>query len=729
MKWHLLPQKLFNCWRFIPMYLALRQARRNSTQAPVWRDAEDWGRGISVLIPESGTPDLLLSTLAHAREALAQIDEPGEIVVMVNGAEQALYAELQKQFDKVVWLFAREALGFNGAVETGLRAVQYPAVYLLNSDMRIAPDAIAQLLPYRTPSVFSLGSQIFFADAERRREETGWTDYYVLGGRTVIYDRDPDNTMVARGNMYSGGGSSLFKTTLLKEYMHDSWAYSPFYWEDAEWGTRAWVEGLESIFVPASKAVHEHRGTIKRRFAPEEVARIIDRNALLFEMRHHFTDLDGIRAWGHLSGQPAQTQKELRSPRIAQDVAVMRASNDAVKNAGFFFNSIINRYYFASHRAELPTVLWVTPFAIYPPAHGGARRIGELAKRLAPYVNLILLSDESDAYKNCNPENFSPFESAHLLQARKDTAGQKLHDLGTRMKDHAPKGLRYELRRIQQQHKVDLVQIEFMEASHLVEARLGNVPFVAALHDVYLDGGSDDQFQIEVLERYDAVVTCSGEDAAFLTSLPHHVIANGAEDRFAESRESSDKKSILFMGPFRYVPNYAGILQFLEFVWPTVLATHPDAELIILGGTEAARAEFANPLLKQSGVRLVAEFVDPAPYLAACSLTINPQQEIRGSALKVAESLLAKRVCVTTRNGARGFTDLQTEALRIADDWSEMSREIARLLSDQDFRHRIESSNEAVRKKLSWDASAEALLLVYQNLIPQKFRNNPANES
>lgn len=722
-KWYLLPLKAIKYWRFIPLYLAIRLARYRSKHPTIrWREAAEWGTGVSILIPESGTPDLLQATLAHASAALAQVEEPTEIIVMVNGAEPALYAELQATFNKVTWVFAKEALGFNGAVEAGLQAVRLPAVYLLNSDMRIAPDAIAQLLPYRSPAVFSLGSQIFFADRTRSREETGWADYYIQGARTIVYERDPGTTAVARGGLYASGGSSLYKTAVLKEYVQDSRAYSPFYWEDADWGARAWVEGLESIFVPASKAVHEHRGTIKRRYPEAEIARIVDRNALLFELRHHLTDLDGIRAAGHLACQPRQTQRELDAVSTARSVAVMRAKNDAVKSAGFDFRSITSRYYFSSKRPRLPTVLWVTPFAIFPPAHGGARRIAELARRLAPHINLVLLSDEREAYKNCVPENFASFESAHLLQARKDAPGKALQNLRTRMSDHAPAGLRYELRRLQQQHKIDLVQIEFMEAGKLVEEQLHDIPFIIALHDVYLDGSSDDKFQLELLRRYDSVITCSEEDARFLADVPRHVIPNGAEDRIDASMESSGKR-ILFMGPFRYAPNYAGILQFLEFAWPAVRAAHPDAELIILGGTEANNSQFASPLLRQNGVMLIAEFVDPAPYLAACALTINPQQEIRGSALKVAESLLARRVCVTTKNGARGFADLQTEALRIVESWTQMSAEINVLLQNVESRRRYERPSPAVQKKLSWNNCAEELLQLYQNLLPEKFRN------
>jgi hypothetical protein len=178
------------------------------------------------------------------------------------------------------------------------------------------------------------------------------------------------------------------------------------------------------------------------------------------------------------------------------------------------------------------------------------------------------------------------------------------------------------------------------------------------------------------------------------------------------------------MGPFRYAPNYAGILQFLQFAWPGIQSAHPDAELVILGGPEAGDACFANPSLRQKGVSLIAEFVDPAPYLETCALTINPQQEIRGSALKVAESLLARRVCVTTRNGARGFANLATEALRITDTWDEMSAGITMLLSDIASRHKYECSTADVRKVLSWDGRGEQLLQLYRQLLPHKFRND-----
>ncbi len=715
-----LPEKLRAWSRFIPMFIALKIAERRSRRQPVQRRLGQWQPGVSVLIPESGTPDLLATTLARAAAAIAILDEPAEIIVQVNGARAELYRNLQRDYPLVIWRFADAALGFNGAIEAGLQAVRFGAVYLLNSDMYMDRQALQQLLPYRSTAAFALASQIFFPDDGRRREETGWSDFYVQGTRTVVYEKMPDLSPVARASFYASGGSSLFRTALLKEYVHDSRGFSPFYWEDADWGVRAWEEGLECVFVPASIVVHEHRGTIKRRFSEAEINRVLDRNALQFELRHHFTDVTGIRSMGHLAAQVAQTRTELGTLDIARGVAKVRGRADAAKLHGFTFAHLFNKYYLPGWRANLPTVLWVTPFAIYPPAHGGARRITELAKRLSKRVNLILLTDEMSHYQQCDPLEFAAFRSVHLFRARIDLPGQGVQDLATRMRVHAPDALRYQLRQLQQQYQVDLVQVEFMEATRLVEERIGNTCFVASLHDVYLDGGAQDSMQLDTLRRYDGIVACSDEDAQWLHGLPAHVVSNGAVDRYASSVASGPGKTVLFMGPFRYLPNYTGILAFLTEVWPLLLMRHPDARLIVLGGPESCEMQFRHALLRQPSVQLVSEFVDPAPLLAQCALTINPQQEIRGSALKVAEALLARRICISTTQGARGFDRIDSSALRICDNWPAMLTELDTLLGDMSRRNELEKSQSSVRAQLSWDGMADQLLALYQRLIPAK---------
>jgi hypothetical protein len=170
------------------------------------------------------------------------------------------------------------------------------------------------------------------------------------------------------------------------------------------------------------------------------------------------------------------------------------------------------------------------------------------------------------------------------------------------------------------------------------------------------------------------------------------------------------------MGPFRYRQNRDGILRFLDAAWPAIRAALPGATLTILGGAESA-ADRADPRLSQPGVELVSEFVDPAPHLARAALTINPQLEIRGSALKVAESLLAGRVCVSTRDGARGFADEGAAALAIADDIAAMAAPAIALLRDVGERHRRERPDAALVARYGWDGIAHGQLALYRELL------------
>ena len=125
----------------------------------------------------------------------------------------------------------------------GIKAARFDWVYLLNSDMVVAPEALAKLMPWRAAHVFAIASQIFLADASRRREETGWTGFRVQDGMFEIFDVLPEDATTVRGHLYAGGGASLFRRELLLRFLSRSHPYNPVYWEDVEWGVRAWHAG------------------------------------------------------------------------------------------------------------------------------------------------------------------------------------------------------------------------------------------------------------------------------------------------------------------------------------------------------------------------------------------------------------------------------------------------------------------------------------------------------
>ena len=158
------------------------------------------------------------------------------------------------------------------------------------------------------------------------------------------------------------------------------------------------------------------------------------------------------------------------------------------------------------------------------------------------------------------------------------------------------------------------------------------------------------------MQIYDAVTVCSAEDAAMI-SHPRVVTVPNGSSPVSAAHTPSTSFQLLFLGPFRYAQNLEGIRNFLSLAYPAIKAAVPAARLLILGGDQAPARVAGDPLFSQDGVTVLEHREDVAALLSASALTLNPLTGIRGSSIKVIESLAAGRVCVSTGDGARGFID------------------------------------------------------------------------
>jgi GT2 family glycosyltransferase len=261
-----------------------RTARSQANSArPILRPFEP---GVSVVIPERENPGVLAECLERVAHACDELSERCDVIVVVNGSRESRYRTLIKDYKQVRWLFSKDRLWYCGAVRRGLRDARYDWVYLLNSDMLLDSFALESMMKWRSPRVFAIASQVFFREPADRREETGWTMFRTTDGPIEILDEIPDDERSVRGTFYAGGGASLFRRYLLEKLVRDSSVYAPFYWEDVEWGARAWRLGYESLYCPASKARHLHRMTNRLFFTEAEIDRIMGRNRFIFHFRN-----------------------------------------------------------------------------------------------------------------------------------------------------------------------------------------------------------------------------------------------------------------------------------------------------------------------------------------------------------------------------------------------------------------------------------------------------------
>jgi GT2 family glycosyltransferase len=271
-----------------------------------------WTPGISIIIPERANPKMLAECLTHLFQAAKPLTEPWEIIIVVNGNALSDYQTLINQYPEIRWLHSPQPLGFVSAIRKGVKVAKYDWVYLLNNDMTLDKAALLEILKQRAPQVFAIASQIFFPDKTRRRQETGLTDFRFENGRMQTTHRLPlEEEAPVRGTLYAGAGSSLFRRQLLLHQLNQYDPYHPFYWEDVEWGIRAWREGYEVLFCFTSKAWHRHRATISQFFTPEEVERVFQRNGIQCELHNFLTSRSIKQIMTHIRQQPIQTQNEL----------------------------------------------------------------------------------------------------------------------------------------------------------------------------------------------------------------------------------------------------------------------------------------------------------------------------------------------------------------------------------------------------------------------------------
>ena len=684
------------------------------------------GKGLSVIIPERQNPELLSDCLDSLAEAARHVLEPVETIVIVNGSDRRAYAELMNRHPEVRWLFFAKALWFNGAIRQGLKVARYDWVYLLNDDMVLHPQALKEIATWRAPHVFGIASQIFFKDTNQRREETGWTQFRWSSGRFEIYDAEVEDFQRVRGTLYAGGGSSLFQRRLLQKMMGRRDAYLPFYWEDVEWGIHAWRLGYEVLFCPGSKVWHSHRATSRKLFTEAEIDRIFVRNGFRFQLRNRLHD---PQLNSYLQRLDRRSLIELLRPSELLDLLVCRARSHFSPFSEMELEHVWRKYYFQPfcEKPGKPVVLLVSPFAIYPPTHGGAMRIHHLIETLQKNYRLVVLSDEAAGYGDASWKYCQNLVSLHLVSGRPELGEQRNRIL--RMKNHCHGALRQQTEFLLECYRPELVQIEFMELAPMIDLRRNGTPWVLTLHDVFLaekpaERPAEDHYELELIGQYDGIVTCSCQDASLLEMPRVNVIVNGADCARPYQPSPAESRVLLFMGPFRYEPNLLGIRRFLEYVYPRLLRKIPELELWVLGGNEA-RAQAARwEYFQQKGVCVFDYVENPGEYLGRCAVTLNPVQGIRGSSLKLMESIAAGRVCVSTIEGARGFTEQKWPSLWTVERVEDFEGPLEQLLMNPPFRHSIERLPEKALDPYSWGASGRALAELYGGLLPSQSPRN-----
>jgi hypothetical protein len=183
---------------------------------------------LGVIIPERGSAKILAVCLAALETALARVSIRAEVAVVINGSRRADYEGLIARYPGFRFVSFSRPLGFTAAIRAGLRHVTAGWTYLLNNDMWLAEDALSNILLHRGPAVFSLASRITMTNQDAARE-TNRTGIEFIDGLANLLELDGAATGPVE-HFYSGGGSSLFQTEWLRQFVNRTTCYDPFYY-------------------------------------------------------------------------------------------------------------------------------------------------------------------------------------------------------------------------------------------------------------------------------------------------------------------------------------------------------------------------------------------------------------------------------------------------------------------------------------------------------------------
>jgi GT2 family glycosyltransferase len=746
----------------------------------------------SVVIPNWNGRDLLERYLPSVIAALNSNPE-NEIIVVDNGSTDGSAELVRNAFPNVKVLALDRNLGFGSGSNVGFRAAKNDIVVLLNNDMQVSPDFLPPLLEgFRDELVFAVSCQIFFRDPAKLREETGLTQgWWQDGGLKVRHRIDPaiDDLFPC---FYGGGGSCAFDRRKFLELGGFDELLAPFYLEDADLGYMAWKRGWKVLYQPRSIVYHEHRGTIGTRFTEAQIQAVLKKNHLLFcwknihdwrSLAAHFffsyggallsvvsgdvpgrANLDGWwRAFRQLPGAIASRWRA-RSLAVVGDTEAFR------RPLGGYFRDRFD----VAHALVLPgrppspalvptpalRVLFVSPYPICPPIHGGGvfmyQTLRELSKLATVHV-VAMLDDPSQAVAQ---DELRTFCASAEFVVRPHTPASLASMRPHAVSEFANADLDWLIHRQIYLHRIDVVQLEYTPLGQYARA-YRHIPTILFEHDIYFQSIARGlahmpgtlarikaryeylralRYELGMLPRCDRVQVCTRDNAEYLAGfLPRKSALRGRLQaglragidtaHYPFSPGAREPFTMLFLGSFRHPPNVVALDWFVNEVLPRIAARQkqarrPDARLVVVGSDAPPRHPYAD---RAPAVEIRGFVEDVREPLSRYAVFVCPVRNGSGVRVKLLEAFASGIPVVSTRIGAEGLARQDGEFCFLADQPEQFAEKVLQAFDDPPLAAEIAARARA-EVVANWDMAAITARLVesYGDAVREK---NPTSSS
>jgi len=267
--------------------------------------------------------------------------------------------------------------------------------------------------------------------------------------------------------------------------------------------------------------------------------------------------------------------------------------------------------------------------------------------------------------------------------------------------------------------------IEFAVYQHFVESLPKKFLFLKPLF--WLDVFKLKLWETLFWKRTDCLVAVSKEDQKLMKRLSKRkvkIVPNGVDEILIKQKQvkKHPQPTVLYgVANFKWMQNKEGAMNLLKFVWPKIKKKIPEAKLHIAGRHSAELLAKRKELIKFPESVKIDEVKDAQLTYRKSWVLVAPMRSGGGSRTKFFEAMACSLPVVTTPEGIEGLDAEKGKEVVIGDSFSQLAQAAVDLLKNRKKREKIGAAGrQLVKKKYSWEVSAQKLLKIYQRIAHEK---------
>jgi len=433
-----------------------------------------------------------------------------------------------------------------------------------------------------------------------------------------------------------------------------------------------------------------------------------------------------------------------RSRRRARLLSVVSDTEAFRRPLGGYFR---DRFAAMETSPEKLRVLFVSPYPICPPVHGGGVFMYQTLRQLAPLAEVHVVELLDWEWQEKDNEELRRFCASAEWLVR---PGGSIRDAGALLphavNEFANEDLDWLIHRRLYQKRIDVLQLEYTTLAQY-QGEYRRIACALFEHDIYFQsirrglghmiGLTEElkaryeylravRYEMRMLPRFDQVQVCTPANREYLLSyLPR--LASRVRDgmragidtsQYEFRPEGREPLTMLFVGSFRHEPNRVAMDWFVRQVLPLILGRQPEARLVVAGSEPPPAHTYAD---YSENLEMLGYVEDVREPLSRYSVFVCPILSGSGVRVKLLEAFAAGIPAVSTVVGAEGLATEDGEFCALASDATGFAERVLALLEDPG-----EASAMACRaRKLvveNWDMAVitRKLAAGYSELVRKK---------